>query len=387
MQNQNIVNCKIIYCRTQLNISIPPHIPLISLFEQIKLKMGIDGPAANYLFWHKKPYEIAPIPLGTLGLSANELNSIIIISKKDYKTIDSYMNSYFPNIVSETLQCPIECLQILDQLNSFRSQFKIVFENLPKIKSMVNSILPLKTLETVKGDEKLKKILDWFCSSFFQYTRTIFCHNCGKPTVLEGIGPILQSEIQGMPFLVEVYHCQSCGARTRFPWFSNPLVLLQKPVGKEHQAIILMLSILSSLDYTVRIVSNFVDHQWLEVWSEESQRYICIDPMAKTFDCPLLYECGWKMRLNYILAISQYECADVTKRYSMDHDKLAEFRDNNKFSQWINKSIAFKNQVLLNMCSQSERMKLKEYQKLDAKSMERDSPPVPKPNELQPKYK
>ena len=382
----NTINVRISYLHMQLNISLLPHIPLIVLFEQIKNKMGIDGPSSNFLMWFKKPYEIAPIPLGTLGLSPQGVNSIIIISKKDYKVIDSYLNSYFPNIVSETLQCPVECLQILDQLNTFRSYFKFIVDNIPKIKTIVHSLLPKETLETVKGDEKLKKLFEWFCS-FFQYQDVVYCHNCGKPTVLEGPGPVLPSELQGMPYATEMHVCQSCGARTRFPRYSNPLVLLKKPVGREHEAIILLISILYSLDYTVRIVANFVDHQWVEVWSEDSQRYIPLDPITKTFDCPLIYECGWKMRLNYIIAISPYECVDVTKRYSMNHEKLAEFREANSFSQWINKSIAHKNQLLLNLCSQTHRTKLKEYQKLDAESMERDSPPTPKPEELQPRLR
>lgn len=64
------------------------------------------------------------------------------------------------------------------------------------------------------------------------------------------------------------------------------------------------------------------DHVWTEVYNHHKKRWIHIDPSENVFDSPLMYEHGWKRRLEYVIAFSKDDAQDVTWRYSNKHQEL-----------------------------------------------------------------
>lgn len=57
----------------------------------------------------------------------------------------------------------------------------------------------------------------------------------------------------------------------------------------------------------------------MQVWSEAQNRWIHIDPSDNVVDAPLMYQHGWKRKVDYIVAVSHEDIQDVTWRYTNNH--------------------------------------------------------------------
>ena len=76
------------------------------------------------------------------------------------------------------------------------------------------------------------------------------------------------------------------------------------------------------LGYDARYVYSTSDHVWTEVYNHSKKRWIHVDPSENVFDSPLMYEHGWKRKLDYVIAFSADDVQDVTWRYSNKHKEL-----------------------------------------------------------------
>ena len=50
------------------------------------------------------------------------------------------------------------------------------------------------------------------------------------------------------------------------------------------------------------------------MWLPEEARWVHMDCCEDAYDAPLMYENGWKKKLNYVVAFSPSEMVDVTRR-------------------------------------------------------------------------
>jgi peptide-N4-(N-acetyl-beta-glucosaminyl)asparagine amidase len=80
------------------------------------------------------------------------------------------------------------------------------------------------------------------------------------------------------------------------------------------------------LGYDARYIYSTSDHVWTEVYNHSKKRWIHVDPSENVFDSPLMYEAGWKRKLEYVLAFAHDDVQDVTWRYSSDHEALKQRR-------------------------------------------------------------
>jgi peptide-N4-(N-acetyl-beta-glucosaminyl)asparagine amidase len=74
-----------------------------------------------------------------------------------------------------------------------------------------------------------------------------------------------------------------------------------------------------TLGNDTRYVHDWTDHVWTECYLRKEQRWVHLDACEKAFDTPLVYEKGWGKKLTYVIAFSNDEIVDVTKRYILNY--------------------------------------------------------------------
>lgn len=65
-----------------------------------------------------------------------------------------------------------------------------------------------------------------------------------------------------------------------------------------------------------------------QVFSEAQNRWLHIDPSDNVIDAPLMYQHGWKRKIDYIIAYSNEDVQDVTWRYTNNHREIRLNRTN-----------------------------------------------------------
>ncbi|XVF06299.1 hypothetical protein REPUB_Repub06bG0035200 [Reevesia pubescens] len=161
----------------------------------------------------------------------------------------------------------------------------------------------------------LLQLLFWFKRSF-SWVHAPPCDGCGNETTGQGMGDALASEIQYGATTVELYRCNSCSRVTRFPRYNDPLKLVETRKGRCGEWANCFTMYCRAFGYESRLVLDFTDHVWTECYLEVLGRWMHLDPCEAVHDRPLLYEKGWKKKLNYVIAIAKDGVYDVTKRYT-----------------------------------------------------------------------
>lgn len=170
-----------------------------------------------------------------------------------------------------------------------------------------------------QGDDLLLKRLTKYFQSIMTWVNNPPCELCSsKETKLRSTrGPITPEERDGEASRVEVYFCQMCNAETTtFPRYNNPTKLLETKKGRCGEYANLFGVFCKSVGFETRYILDFTDHVWVEVWSNETNRWIMADGCEGTIDEPSMYEKGWGKNLCYNIAFTTDSVADVTKRYT-----------------------------------------------------------------------
>jgi peptide-N4-(N-acetyl-beta-glucosaminyl)asparagine amidase len=202
----------------------------------------------------------------------------------------------------------------------------IPWDKFKKIASEKADLLSSRVTTSKSGCEReliIMELLDWFKNDFFSWYDHAVCNNesCCK------FGEAMSERGSGQPTIgdmmfgasrVETYKCQSCGSSERFPRFNHPLKLLETRKGRCGEWANMLTCILTVYGFDCRLVLDFTDHVWTEVYNEHEDRWIHVDSCERSLDSPLLYETGWGKKLTYCIALHKYEIQDVTWRYVSD---------------------------------------------------------------------
>jgi len=213
-------------------------------------------------------------------------------------------------------------------------------------------------------DELLKQLLAWFKHEFYTWVNKPECHVCKSPTEKTG-------EVQGDPTeapfkvsRVELYKCAVCSEITRFPRYNNVKKLLETRKGRCGEWAQCFTLCARALGYEVRIVYDWTDHVWTEVYSESQQRWLHCDSCENAIDTPLLYEAGWGKKLNYIVAFSLEEVFDVTQRYTKKYTEV-QTRRTVVPENWLAEAIAKAHSTKYSKLNPELQERLKQRRRVD----------------------
>ncbi|XP_052194521.1 peptide-N(4)-(N-acetyl-beta-glucosaminyl)asparagine amidase isoform X2 [Diospyros lotus] len=163
----------------------------------------------------------------------------------------------------------------------------------------------------------LLQLLFWFKKSF-RWVSAPPCDGCGNETINVGMDTALPSESIHGASRVELYCCKICSGITRFPRYNDPLKLLETRRGRCGEWANCFTLYCRAFGYESRFILDFTDHVWTECFSPLLGRWMHLDPCDGIYDNPLLYEKGWKKKLDYVIAIAKDGVYDVTKRYTRE---------------------------------------------------------------------
>jgi len=199
-----------------------------------------------------------------------------------------------------------------------------------------------------------KSLLRWFKGDFFEWVDTLDCLGCGKKTHRTGSAEPEASERLKSAGRVELHGCDECELVRRFPRYNDPVQLLASRKGRCGEWANCFTLCGRAVGLDTRLVVDWTDHVWTEVWSAKEERWLHADPCENAIDKPLLYEKGWGKKLNYVAAFGQYGVSDVARRYTANYEEMLgrrNFFDEEQFAELI----ASANMEKLNRLSGKDR--------------------------------
>ncbi|XP_073954014.1 N-glycanase Pngl [Choristoneura fumiferana] len=170
----------------------------------------------------------------------------------------------------------------------------------------------------------LLELLGWFKHRFFSWVDAPACCACAAPTVCTRT-EIMTNDTETCR--VEIYKCKSCEAETKLPRYNDPRTLLRTRKGRCGEWANCFTLLCRALGYDTRYVFDTTDHVWCEIFDNESNQWLHVDPCEGQLDAPLMYCHGWGKKLSYVIAFSRDDLQDVTWRYTMDHKEVLQRRN------------------------------------------------------------
>ncbi|MDH5450553.1 MAG: hypothetical protein OEX77_06600 [Candidatus Bathyarchaeota archaeon] len=101
---------------------------------------------------------------------------------------------------------------------------------------------------------------------------------------------------------------------------NDPIEILTYGKGRCGEFSILFTALCLAHDYRTRLILDMSDHVWTEIWNENQNRWVHVDPSEKRIDDPQMYERSWKKCLREVYAFENGNLENVTKRYKIATD-------------------------------------------------------------------
>ena len=160
-------------------------------------------------------------------------------------------------------------------------------------------------------------LLRWFKEEFFKWISKPICNICNCTTESKGYDTLTAEDKLYGARIVEKYQCINNKQHIiRFPRYNHAKKLLETRQGRCGEWSQAFLLCCRSLGYETRMIYDWADHVWVEVYSVSQQRWVHADPCENRRDKPLMYEIGWGKKITYIIAVAKDHVVDVTGRYT-----------------------------------------------------------------------
>ena len=280
-----------------------------------------------------------PPPPSSLPSSSNPLTSDALTSALASVSLPPSSTPLMPDVLLREKEFQSRVISQLSHMDSYEQ---------PSAKAAALAVMPVDRFEAAakakleaakeQGEEVpdvlyrdflLLEMKEWFKTDFFKWVDSPPCPVCGGPTEGGGlVAPTSEERADGAG-RVEGWRCKNagCGGQARFPrYHSKPEVLLKTRKGRCGEWANCFVLCCRALDFDTRMVVDWTDHVWAEVWSEVENRWLHVDP-GEAVDSCLVYEVGWGKKLTYVIAHSKDEVQDVTWRYSKNHQETKSRRN------------------------------------------------------------
>lgn len=346
--------------------SVDMSMPLTGLTAKLRNDNKISKPDSDfYVVYQNCPHEITSnIRVGE-ALTLEHL--LLIISKDRYNKMKG-LRGILESSIAAMNDLPTEADNIIASINHMKSFIKHYYEADGCFDKFYES-MPLDLLQSESEEENLKTLTHWFKTEFFTFIHTPKCQCCNNET--KGVGSSFPTlyESKGLASRTEVFKCFKCGAMIRFPRYDLPERLLETRCGRCSEFANVFTGMLLALGFDARIVVDLTDHVWSEVWLEDKQRYVHVDPCEDIIDAPYTYEVGWGKKLTWIFAIGKNEVYDVTRRYTKDYNAVVARRSAMVPEDVCAKLVNLRNQQYQSKLTQEEKNEIAHKNELDQKSM------------------
>lgn len=209
------------------------------------------------------------------------------------------------------------------------------FQKLIKEKEVTDDEPPL-------DDFILEELAAWFKNEFFTWVNNMNCKICKGETTPNGTKH--ESGVR-----IEQFMCSKCNVITEFPRYNDIEKLLVTRSGRCGEFANVFTFLCRCLKYDARYIYCTSDHVWTEVYYHSKKRFVHIDPSENVFDSPLMYEHGWKRKLEYVIAFARDDVQDVSWRYSNQHDEIKRRRNECSEADLMTTIVALRNKRQANV--------------------------------------
>lgn len=122
-------------------------------------------------------------------------------------------------------------------------------------------------------DTLAESLLLWFKTDFFSWVDQPPCWNCGSSNTSSlGVAAPSEQEKKFGASRVEQYACASCGAVVAFPRYNDPGKLMETRKGRCGEWANAFTLCCRAVGLDARLVMDWTDHVWTEIYSEEKGR-------------------------------------------------------------------------------------------------------------------
>lgn len=203
----------------------------------------------------------------------------------------------------------------------------------------------LATINNDRSDQKpldfqdclLRELQKWYSSKFFSWFDSPTCPSCQKKMTIAGCLRPTEDDLKWGATSIEGYACKDCRTTERFPRYNHPGKLLETRRGRCGEWSNCFTFLCRALGMDARLIIDFTDHVWTEVFSESQGRWQDNDCRERV-DQPMVYEESWGKKLTYIFAFSKDEVVDVTWRYTRKKEEVLK-RRNMCSEQWLESTL------------------------------------------------
>ena len=199
--------------------------------------------------------------------------------------------------------------------------------------------------EWTQKDAFLVKLGHWFNTEFFKWYKPI-CRNknCSKDSKMEYVDMMQEDTVKSKygnhVSRVHIYKCSKCDEMEYFErfYFCDSLIRNKKyRRGFCGDHVDAFAAIINALDYKWRFALDDTDHIWLEIYSNDRQKWCCFEPSPESDFKRYDYNKFAERQSRYILAIDETNnFEDVTNYYQTNQEILMKRRMDHCVSQkWI----------------------------------------------------
>ena len=225
-------------------------------------------------------------------------------------------------------------------------------------------------------DVLMKQLLHWFKTQFFTWFSHAKCDACQADCHSKGgVAPNGHESQQLWAGVTELWQCNECARICRFPRINNPEALLDTRTGRCGEWANCFVLCCRALGYTARWVQDFTDHVWAEYYSESARRWIHLDPCECAYDNPKMYEAGWGKKLTYVVAHSNEEVLDVTRRYTDKWEEVLQ-RRTLATEDWLRSTLATVQAGITGLLPAERLPVLRQQQEAERHELEGSAVPV-----------